>query len=118
MLEASQSEARNLGDTFSTSRYSTRSTTTTASRHNQNQAELSIANMWRPSILLAAALAVPSRALHFFIDGAMQKCFFEELPKDTMVVGMAHLYTNKYGLFRRDMHAQFNADHSTSIRPL
>ena len=44
--------------------------------------------MWRPSVLLAAVLAVPSQALHFFIDGAVQKCFFEELPKDTLVVGM------------------------------
>ncbi|KAH7125418.1 emp24/gp25L/p24 family/GOLD-domain-containing protein [Dendryphion nanum] len=43
--------------------------------------------MWRPSLFLAAALAVPSQALHFFIDGAVAKCFFEELPKDTMVVG-------------------------------
>lgn len=43
--------------------------------------------MWRP-VILAAALALPSQALHFFIDGAVQKCFFEELPKDTLVVGM------------------------------
>jgi hypothetical protein len=43
--------------------------------------------MWKPSILLAAALAIPAQALHFYIDGAIQKCFFEELPKDTLVVG-------------------------------
>ncbi|KAF2742386.1 hypothetical protein M011DRAFT_472227 [Sporormia fimetaria CBS 119925] len=43
--------------------------------------------MWRPTLLLAAALAVPSQALHFFIDGATQRCFYEELPKDTLVVG-------------------------------
>ncbi|KAF2002682.1 hypothetical protein P154DRAFT_520797 [Amniculicola lignicola CBS 123094] len=43
--------------------------------------------MWSPSILFIAALAVPIQALHFFIDGAQQKCFFEELPKDTLVVG-------------------------------
>jgi hypothetical protein len=43
--------------------------------------------MWRPTLCLAAVLAVPSQALHFFIDGAVQKCFFEELPKDTLVVG-------------------------------
>jgi hypothetical protein len=28
-----------------------------------------------------------AQALHFFIDGATPKCFFEELPKDTLVVG-------------------------------
>lgn len=46
--------------------------------------------MWKPSVLLAAALAVPSHALHFFMDGAVQKCFYEELPKDTLVVGHYH----------------------------
>ncbi|KAF2737348.1 hypothetical protein EJ04DRAFT_488406 [Polyplosphaeria fusca] len=43
--------------------------------------------MWAPSLFIAVALAIPSQALHFFIDGAQQKCFFEELPKDTLVVG-------------------------------
>lgn len=43
--------------------------------------------MWKPTVLLAAALAVPAQALHFFMDGAVQKCFYEELPKDTLVVG-------------------------------
>lgn len=46
--------------------------------------------MWRPTVLLAAALAIPSHALHFFMDGAVQKCFYEELPKDTLVVGMEY----------------------------
>jgi hypothetical protein len=48
--------------------------------------------MWKPTLLLAAALAVPSQALHFFMDGAVQKCFFEELPKDTLVVGTSRHY--------------------------
>jgi len=38
------------------------------------------------SVLLAAA-AVPANALYFYIDGTSPKCFFEELPKDTLVVG-------------------------------
>ncbi|KAF2847957.1 hypothetical protein T440DRAFT_402388 [Plenodomus tracheiphilus IPT5] len=46
--------------------------------------------MWKPTVLLAAALAVPAHALHFFMDGAVQKCFYEELPKDTLVVGHYH----------------------------
>lgn len=33
------------------------------------------------------ALASAAQALHFFIDGATQKCFYEELPKDTLVSG-------------------------------
>lgn len=55
-------------------------------------AEESYVAMWKPSILLAAALAVPTQALHFFIDGALQKCFYEELPKDTLVVGMSRTF--------------------------
>ncbi|EAT87411.1 hypothetical protein HBI56_168600 [Parastagonospora nodorum] len=46
--------------------------------------------MWKPSVLLAAALALPTQALHFYLDGAVQKCFYEELPKDTLVVGHYH----------------------------
>jgi hypothetical protein len=30
---------------------------------------------------------IPTQALYFYIDGPSQKCFFEELPKDTLVVG-------------------------------
>ncbi|KAI2627456.1 emp24/gp25L/p24 family/GOLD-domain-containing protein [Hypomontagnella submonticulosa] len=32
-------------------------------------------------------LASVARALYFYIDGVNAKCFFEELPKDTLVVG-------------------------------
>jgi hypothetical protein len=55
------------------------------SRENQ------IPNMWKPSVLVAAALALPTQALHFYLDGAIQKCFYEELPKDTLVVGTTEL---------------------------
>lgn len=51
------------------------------------QRRTSFANMWKPSVLVAAALALPTQALHFYLDGAVQKCFYEELPKDTLVVG-------------------------------
>jgi hypothetical protein len=47
--------------------------------------------MWKPSVLVAAALALPTQALHFYLDGAVQKCFYEELPKDTLVVGMEEI---------------------------
>lgn len=33
------------------------------------------------------SLASAAQALYFFVDGATPKCFFEELPKDTLVVG-------------------------------
>ena len=35
----------------------------------------------------AAALMVPVQSLYFYIDGTTPKCFFERLPKDTLVVG-------------------------------
>lgn len=39
------------------------------------------------SLLLAVSQVMPGFALYFHIDGVHPKCFFEELPKDTLVVG-------------------------------
>lgn len=38
-------------------------------------------------LLSLSALLVPVQSLYFYIDGSTPKCFFEELPKDTLVVG-------------------------------
>ncbi|EKD16565.1 uncharacterized protein L3040_001307 [Drepanopeziza brunnea f. sp. 'multigermtubi'] len=38
-------------------------------------------------LLSLSALLVPVQSLYFYIDGTAPKCFFEELPKDTLVVG-------------------------------
>jgi hypothetical protein len=57
----------------------------------RSQRRRPIVVMWKPSILLAAVLAIPTQALHFYLDGAVQKCFYEELPKDTLVVGTTYL---------------------------
>lgn len=44
--------------------------------------------MWSIIPLLSlCALLVPVQSLYFYIDGTSPKCFFEELPKDTLVVG-------------------------------
>ncbi|KAI8809073.1 emp24/gp25L/p24 family/GOLD-domain-containing protein [Cladochytrium replicatum] len=40
------------------------------------------------AILVLLALPLPSRALYFYLDRSEQKCFLEELPKDTTVVGI------------------------------
>jgi hypothetical protein len=40
-----------------------------------------------PTLPLLALLIAQTRALYFYIDGPTQKCFFEDLPKDTLVVG-------------------------------
>jgi len=34
------------------------------------------------------SLLVPANALYFYVDGRQPKCFFEDLPKDTLVAGM------------------------------
>jgi len=39
------------------------------------------------ALLPLLSLGAAARALYFYIDGAAPKCFFEELPKDTLVVG-------------------------------
>ena len=38
-------------------------------------------------LLSFSALLAPVQSLYFYIDGTTPKCFFEELPKDTLVVG-------------------------------
>lgn len=37
-----------------------------------------------------AALSSSANALYFYLDGTAPKCFYEELPKDTLVVGQLH----------------------------
>lgn len=39
------------------------------------------------SFLPLLALSSVAQALYFYVDGTTPKCFFEELPKDTLVVG-------------------------------
>jgi len=39
------------------------------------------------AILPLLSLSAVAQALYFFIDGTQPKCFYEELPKDTLVVG-------------------------------
>jgi hypothetical protein len=43
---------------------------------------------WLLSLLAVASMLCPTSALYFYLDGTTPKCFYEELPKDTMVVGM------------------------------
>ncbi|KAL8357500.1 hypothetical protein RB598_002350 [Gaeumannomyces tritici] len=38
-------------------------------------------------LLSVLSLSAVAQALYFYIDGTAPKCFFEELPKDTLVVG-------------------------------
>ncbi|KAG5928260.1 hypothetical protein E4U42_000980 [Claviceps africana] len=45
-------------------------------------------------LLPLLSLAAAARALYFFADAAQSKCFYEELPKDTLVVG--HFTAEEY----------------------
>lgn len=56
-----------------------------------------MASRTSPSWLLSAfvllsVLSSQVRALHLYMEGNQQKCFFEELPKDTLVVGTNNPY--------------------------
>jgi hypothetical protein len=42
---------------------------------------------WLFSMFIFGLLLSPVEALYFYMDGTTQKCFYEELPKDTLVVG-------------------------------
>lgn len=49
-------------------------------------------------ILVTSALAslfTSSQALYFYVDGTTPKCFYEDLPKDTLVVGESPFLTEK-----------------------
>lgn len=49
------------------------------------------------------ALASTAQALYLFIDGATQKCFYEELPKGTLVSGhyAAEEYDDRVGAWQQ-----------------
>jgi hypothetical protein len=40
------------------------------------------------ALLSFFSLLVPTNALYFYMEGRQTKCFFEDLPKDTLVAGM------------------------------
>ena len=41
-------------------------------------------------LFLALGSIIPANALYFYMDSTNPKCFYEELPKDTLVVGMTY----------------------------
>ncbi|RDL37914.1 Uncharacterized protein BP5553_05347 [Venustampulla echinocandica] len=51
------------------------------------------------TLLSVGALITHVQSLYFYIDASSPKCFFEELPKDTLVVG--HYTTEEYDDNRR-----------------
>ena len=47
----------------------------------------SLSQLRQLSLLLLLLFISASHALYFYLDSMTPKCFFEELPKDTLVVG-------------------------------
>lgn len=39
------------------------------------------------TLAAVSSLITSSQALYFYLDGTTPKCFYEDLPKDTLVVG-------------------------------
>lgn len=50
------------------------------------------------TLLAVSSLFSTSQALYFYLDGTTPKCFYEDLPKDTLVVGTQpyHPTTNNH----------------------
>ena len=58
---------------------------------NSNMAPSRSSRQWLSSLLAfltILSLSLPANALYFYMDGQQTRCFFEDLPKDTLVVGM------------------------------
>ena len=51
------------------------------------------------TLLLSSLLILPTHALYFYIDGTTPKCFYEELPKDTLVVGPSSFFESPTSYF-------------------
>ena len=63
-------------------------TISSRSHHNHTKSRLiSAAAGWPAVYFLLSLICIPANALHFYMQGGQPKCFFEELPKDTLTVG-------------------------------
>ncbi|KAN0085304.1 emp24/gp25L/p24 family/GOLD domain containing protein [Elaphomyces granulatus] len=53
------------------------------------------------TILSVLSLSISARAFHLYMEGQQTKCFFEELPKDTLVAGhyMAEIFNQQSNSF-------------------
>lgn len=69
-------------------------------------------------LLSLSALLAPVQSLYFYIDGTTPKCFFEELPKDTLVVGhyTAEEYDENMKMWNK--HDGLNIYISVDVSPL
>jgi hypothetical protein len=70
------------------------------------------------SLLPLLSLASMARALYFYVDVTTPKCFFEELPKDTLVVGhySAEEWNDQRNIWEK--HDGISIYISVDVRPL
>jgi len=47
---------------------------------------------WLLAFVTLMTSILPANALYFYMDSASPKCFYEELPKDTLVVGQSRTH--------------------------
>ncbi|KAL9034275.1 MAG: hypothetical protein Q9180_005500 [Flavoplaca navasiana] len=80
---------------------------------------MGIQSVWNRSPLqllncfLILALSLPTNALYFYTEGLNPKCFYEELPKDTMVAGhykAEQVDSNKAAINNPDLKIQVTVD--------
>ncbi len=55
------------------------------------------------TLVALSSLFTSSQALYFYLDGTSPKCFYEDLPKDTLVVGMYSLHASLPEIGGKDM---------------
>lgn len=61
--------------------------TTTLQQRQDMARRTTLQPSWLFTIAVLFSALLPVDALYFYMDGAAPKCFIEELPKDTLVVG-------------------------------
>lgn len=49
-----------------------------------------MAHLRLSALLLLVAYLAGTQALYFYLDGSEKKCFIEDLPKETMVIGRVY----------------------------
>ena len=68
------------------------------------------------TLVALSSLFTSSQALYFYLDGTSPKCFYEDLPKDTLVVGMYSLHASAPQIGGKDMQTAWKIPQASKIR--
>lgn len=55
--------------------------------HTHTRALLDMSSIRFSALVLLALCVISTQALYFYLEGSEKKCFIEDLPKETMVIG-------------------------------